>query len=340
MKRVMVDEHLDEMEVHPPGLYQRLVDVCVASAKELLNQQENFVEMACPACASTDRELAFEKQGYTYWSCQACATLFISPRPSSSLLDWYLSHSPAAAFRSSDEYREAMGGRVKELAAHRAEWVSELCERVRPDGQRPVVDVETRSADYLAQLQRRQVGPLVTVKSLCSMPESLTAPPRSLTTVDDLADLRGANARLIALFDVLERETSPSSLVLAAREALGPGGLLVITARSGSGFDIQVLWEHATIFPLEHINLLSVEGVRKLLTRAGFEILEASTPGQLDVQMIERVLQEQADADAPRFLTYFLKHRDTYAKRRLQQFLQENLLSSHLRVVARKRTGG
>ena len=35
MKQVVVDEHLDKLEVHPPGLYQRLVDVCVASAKEL-----------------------------------------------------------------------------------------------------------------------------------------------------------------------------------------------------------------------------------------------------------------------------------------------------------------
>jgi hypothetical protein len=336
LKRVMVDEHLDEMEVHPPGLYQHLVNACVDSAKDLLDQRERFVETACPACASPDRKLAFEKHGYTYWSCQVCATLFVSPRPSSSLLDWYLLHSPAAAFRGSDEYREAMGRRVKELAAHRAEWVSELCERVRPDGRRSVVDVQTRSPDSLAQLQRRQVGPLIAVKPLCSLPESLTMPSKSLTTVDDLTDLRDANARLIALFDVLERETSPSDLVLAAHEALGPGGLLVITARSGSGFDVQVLWEHSTIFPLEHINLLSVEGMRTLLTRAGFEILEASTPGQLDVQMIERVLQEQIDADAPRFLKYFLKQRDIYTKRRLQQFLQENLLSSHLRVVARK----
>ncbi len=336
MKRVTVEEHLDEMEVHPPGLYQRLMDVCVASAKELLERQGDFVEMACPACASTDRELAFKKHGYTYWSCRVCATLFVSPRPSGSLLDWYLLHSPAAAFRRSDEYREAMGRRVKELAAHRAEWVSELCERVRPDGQRPVVDMETRSSDYLAELQRRQVGPLIAVKPLCSLPESLTTPANSLATIDDLADLKGVNARLIAAFDVLEHQASPFDLVLAAHEALGPGGLLVITARSGSGFDVQVLWEHSTVFPLEHINLLSVEGVRKLLTRAGFEILEASTPGQLDVQMIERVLQERPDADVPRFLRYFLKHRDTYAKRRLQQFLQENLLSSHLRVVARK----
>ena len=337
LKQVVVDEHLDEMEVHPPGLYQRLVDLCVASAKELLDQREHFIETACPACASPDREFAFEKHGYTFWSCQICATLFVSPRPSGSLLDWYLLQSPAATFRQSDEYREGMDQRVKELAVYRAEWISELCERAGGDGQQPVVDVETRSPEYLAQLQLRRVGPLFAVKPLCSLPHSWTIPGNAVTTINDLAELKGVKARLLAMFDVLEHQASPFDLMLAAHEALGPGGLLVITTRSGSGFDVQVLWEHATIFPLEHINLLSIEGVRRLLTRAGFEVLEASTPGQLDVQMIERVLHERPDAQVPRFLRYFLTHRDRYAKRRLQQFLQENLLSSHLRVVARKR---
>ena len=340
MKQVVVDEYLDEMEVHPPGIYQRLQDVCVASAVELLEQQDHFVETACPACASPDRELAFEKHGYTYWSCQVCATLFVSPRPSGLLLDQYLLHSPVAAFRDSDEYREAVDRHVKELAAYRAEWVSELCERVGPDGQRPVLDVETRSPAYLDGLLRRHVGPVIAVKPLCSVPDSLTTPANSVTVVNDLTGLKDANARLIAAFDILEHQASPENLVLAAHEALGPAGLLVVTTRSSSGFDIQVLWEQCTtIFPVEHINLLSVEGMRTLLTRAGFEILEASTPGQLDVQMIERVLQERPDADVPRFLRYFLRYRNSYAKRRLQQFLQENLLSSHLRVVARKVAG-
>ena len=334
MKRVVVNEHLDEMEVHPSGLYRRLVDVSVASSKELLSQQGRFIEMKCPACASPERELAFEKHGYTYWSCQVCATLYVSPRPSGPLLDWYLLDSPAAAFRRGDEYHRAMDRRVKELAGHRAEWVSGLCERVRAEGERPLVDIETRFPTYLEELSRRQIGPIVAVKPLCSLPDILTE-----TTVNDLTNLKGANARLVTLFDSLEHQPIPFDLIVAAHEVLGPGGTLVVTTRSASGFDIQILWEQCTtIFPLEHTNLLSVEGMRALLTRAGFEILEMSTPGQLDVQMIERALQERPDAKVPRFLQYFFKHRDRFAKRRLQQFLQQNLLSSHLRVVAIKST--
>ena len=337
MKQVVVDEQLDEIEVHPPGLYQELLDVCVASAKELLEQRERFIQTACPACGSSDSKTAFDKHGYTFWDCRLCATLFVSPRPSAEQLDWYLLRSPAATFRDGVEYREAMEGRARELATYRAEWISELCDIVGMGKQRPVVDVETRSPHYLAELGRRRVGPIVAVKPLCSVSELLTTMEHSLTTVDDLEELKNADARLISVFDVLEHQTNLSKLVLAAHEALGPDGLLVITTRSASGFDIQALWEHcATVFPIEHINLVSLEGMRTLLTKAGFKVLEASTPGQLDVQMVERALQEQPDVEVPRFLRYFLTHRDRFAKRKLQQFLQENLLSSHLRVVARK----
>jgi hypothetical protein len=336
VRRAVVDESLEEIEVHPPGLYRRLVDACVASARELLDQQELLAETPCPACGSLDPELAFEKHGYTYRSCRICATLFISPRPSRSQMDWYLRRSPAAAFRQTAEYRAAKDQRTRELAAYRADWVWELSERAGGDGDRPVVDVETRTAAFLEGLVRRRVGPLVAAGPLCSPADLLPSRADTLSIVEDLGDLEGTNARLVALFDVLERAASPGNLVEAAHEALGPGGLLVITARSASGFDVQVLWERATIFPLEHVNLLSVEGVRALLTGIGFDIVELSTPGQLDVQMVERMLEERPGIAVPRFVRYFLEHRDRHAKRRLQQFLQENRLSSHLRLVARK----
>ncbi len=336
MKQVIVNEHIAETDVHPPGLYQCLVDICVASAEKLLAQPEQFVEIDCPACASPDRESAFEKHSYRYWSCHNCATLFVSPRPSEVLLDQYLLDSPVAAFRDSNEYRRAISRRAKALGQYRAEWVSELGQRIRTDRHRPLIDVETRSPDYLLAFSQRQDSPIITVKPLGSLSSSLSTLTKSLTIVDNIAEVAGVNAKLMTAFDVLEHQVNPFDWMQQAHAALDPGGLLIITTRSGSGFDIQTLWEHASIFPVEHINLISVEGIQALLARTGFEVVEVSTPGQLDVQMIERIWIEQQEGDAPRFLRYFLSHRDRYAKRRLQQFLQANLLSSHLRVVARR----
>jgi hypothetical protein len=111
---------------------------------------------------------------------------------------------------------------------------------------------------------------------------------------------------------------------------------LRIGTRSASGFEIQLLWEEARVYPLEHINLVSVEGIRHLVEKAGFIIEELSTPGQLDLQIIERQLQSRQEFSLWRFLSYILQHRGENTKNSFQKFLQENLLSSHLQILCKK----
>jgi hypothetical protein len=334
VRQVILNEGLSETEVHLPGVYDRLVEVSVQSAAELLKEASGFVETACPACAAKEGEAAFEKHGYRYQLCRDCWTLYVSPRPSAAQMDWYVTRSPMAEFRRSEEYRNATERRSKERAGYSAGWIMQL----RPKsggGERPVVDVETRSSNYFAEILRRKIQPFIAAGALAAVPADAAA--GSVETVGRLEEVKAGSAGVVSLFDVLERRTEPLATVRAAYDALGPDGLLAVTTRSGSGFDVQVLWEHcSTIYPVEHINLISLEGMRRLLERVGFEVVEESTPGQLDVQLVEKVLKERPDADVPRFLKYFLTHRDRQARERLQQLLQENLLSSHLRIVARK----
>ena len=115
-------------------------------------------------------------------------------------------------------------------------------------------------------------------------------------------------------------------------------GLLFLVSSTISGLDLQVLWENArTIFPPENMNILSTEGIEILLEKSGFEIIELSTPGQLDLDYIKNAMERDAQLELPRFISYIIKNRDENAHRAFQEFLQEFRLSSHLRVVARKR---
>ena len=336
MKRVVIQDFLNEMEVHPKGLFQTFIDISHDSSCRLLEQKKDFIEASCPACSSPDKERAFEKDGYHYWVCSHCATLFISPRPNNTLMDWYLKSSPISEFRGSKEYQEMMHKRFKEQAYHRAEWLYDLSEQKDMNKKRPLLDIETRSLEYVTELKRHHLEPITLVKPLKFLEASLISLSESPAITHHLSDLAGIDAKLITMFDILEHQENSFELLKGVHEALGPDGLLVITTRSGSGFDIQVLRENSTIFPIEHMNLISIEGIRLLLQNFDFEIMEISTPGQLDVQMIERVFHSEEQDCIPYFLQYFLKYRDGLAKNRLQQFLQENLLSSHLRIVAKK----
>ena len=346
LKYVVVDEPLSEAEVHPPDSYRQLVELSLQSAAELRQRRD----VDCPACAAAQRDLAFEKGGYTYWCCRRCTTLFASPRPTAARLGWYLHESPAARFRAREEYLEPLRHRALEVATVHGDWVLELLERgpsSRSAGGGAVVDLHTRFPEYLAYLKQQGVAQLITVEPLTALPDALVS-AEGVHLNDGLEELAGADCRLLTAFNALEHLEAPAELVRAAHQALAPGGLLAFTTRSSSGLDIQVLWERCpTVFPADHLNLLSVEGVRMMLEAAGFDLLEVSTPGQLDVELVERVLNEAparatfasevAPPAATRFLRYLLRHRGPEARTGLQQFLQQHLLSSHLRVIARKR---
>lgn len=330
LKYVVVDAPLSEVEVHPPSSYARLVELSTEAAAAL----EPRHEVPCPGCGDSQRRDAFEKHGYRYVVCDRCATLYASPRPSAEDLHHYLHNSPAARFRQ-EEYRRPLERRAHEEALTRADWVQEI---LRAHGQADdgsVVDLHTRSPEYLKALSAQRLAPILAIDPLTPLPDDLGEV--GIGQRQGLGELAADHSRIITAFDVLEHVADVGQVIADAHDALAPGGLLALTSRSSSGLDIQVLWQHCpTIFPADHLNLLSVEGARSLLQGVGFEILEISTPGQLDVELVERVLDEQPEIEAPRFLRYLLTHRDQHTKGRLQQFLQQHLLSSHLRIVARK----
>jgi len=219
---------------------------------------------------------------------------------------------------------------MRDVALPRADQIQSLLGQVYSRGS--IVQVGPRNSMVLEQLHRRGLGPLVCVNPL---PPYRPIAGTEVTTHASLAQLPAASARIVAVFDSLEHEHDVAALLTEAERVLVPGGFLIVTARSGSGFDVQVLWENADVTPLEHLNLISVEGLQTALGRSGFEILEFSTPGQLDVQVVQRLRKERG-AVLPRFLEYLLSHRDAHCHEKFQDFIQEQRLSSHMRLIARK----
>jgi hypothetical protein len=118
---------------------------------------------------------------------------------------------------------------------------------------------------------------------------------------------------------------------------MAPDGLLLLTTRSGSGFDLSILEGHARyLFVPEHLNLLSLAGLERLMERAGFELLELSTPGELDIGLVRDSLLRDPSIPVPEFVRLLVEHRDEVAHRDFQEFLQKHRLSSHVRLAARR----
>jgi hypothetical protein len=100
---------------------------------------------------------------------------------------------------------------------------------------------------------------------------------------------------------------------------------------------LQVLWDKSkSIFPPDRINLISTEGFTKLFEKSGFKIIEISTPGQLDIELVKNELKSNKNLKLPRFISYMLENRDENSRYAFQEFLQRFNLSSHIRIAAKK----
>jgi SAM-dependent methyltransferase len=162
---------------------------------------------------------------------------------------------------------------------------------------------------------------------------------KGLDVVEDMAEnVTGYQnyADLVVCFEVLEHVYDPLAFVRTLVNLARPGGYVFISTLGVDGFDIQVLWEKSnSIFPPHHINFLSVNGFKHLFERAGLEDITVTTPGVLDVNIVQNAAKKDpAILQDQRFIRHLLANDETAAS--FQEFLSGNLLSSHTWVFGKK----
>jgi len=114
---------------------------------------------------------------------------------------------------------------------------------------------------------------------------------------------------------------------------MNPGDLFLFTTLSGTGVDIQVLWEHSkSVLPPHHLNFLNPNSVPLLLERCGFETLEITTPGKLDIDIMMNSREHVKD----RFWQTFLDTASESDIDQWQQIVTDTGWSSHMMTVCRK----
>ena len=114
-------------------------------------------------------------------------------------------------------------------------------------------------------------------------------------------------------------------------------GILVLTCPNFEGFDTLVLKELSDTIDHEHLNYFNPRSISLLLRKIGFEIIEISTPGKLDAELVrKKALNKKINLDNQLFLKTILIDEWERLGAKFQNFISENLLSSHLWIVSQK----
>lgn len=288
----------------------------------------------CPACL-TKASLAFMKHGFSYDLCPNCYSLFVNPRPVESAFSKYYKESPSSKYWASTFYKETAEARREKIWKPKAKLIYETLAHYGAN-QYTLIDIGggfglfaevmrdltykvpivIEPAPHLAQVCREKSIPVI--EKFLEQVE-----------VDDLP----LGSKVFVSFELFEHLHDPSAFIKRLKVLMESGDYFLFTTLSGTGVDIQVLWEESkSVTPPHHLNFLNPVSVEILLSRLGLDVLEVTTPGKLDIDILVNNYLLIKD----RFWQTFIAQASEGEKEKWQAMISESGWSSHMMVVCRK----
>lgn len=330
-------ERLSEGELCPDDLLAGQEAAFARDVERLQRRLHEFVEVACPACGERRCTPAFEKYGFAFRSCAGCRTLYMSPRPSPRIMADYYADSENYAYFAKYIFPASEESRKHKLHQPRLERILDYCRRYGvPQGTLLEVGPGFGTFGEVAASSRA----FKRVMAIEPTPEMAAAcRARGLEIIEKRVEDAASdidNADVVVSFEVIEHLFEPHAFVEHCGRLIPSGGLLVLTCPNGLGFDIAVLGAGSLAVDAEHVNLFNPTSLSGLVERCGFSVLEVTTPGRLDAELVrDAALKGEVQLDP--FLQRVLLDEWEALGWPFQQFLAAHALSSHMWLVARKR---
>lgn len=289
----------------------------------------------CPACNSVGN-FEFEKFGFKYDLCPNCDTLYVNPRPIVEAFEAYYTESASSKYWATAFYKETAASRREKLWAPKACAIQSLLkgqESIQPFS---VVDIGG-GYGLFAEEYFKIAGfyPLVIEPGSALAKETSS---RGIPVIQkfleevEKADLP-SGPRAFTSFELFEHLHDPGKFLTHLFNLMNSGDLFIFTTLSSFGLDIQLLWEHSkSISPPHHLNFLNPKSVKILMEKKGFELVDISTPGKLDLDILQSNLENITD----RFWHSFIKNSNDAVRAQLQLLISDSGWSSHMMVVAKK----
>lgn len=303
----------------------------------LTARTRDFIVVNCPACGSADCKPAFTKYGFRFVQCTTCRTAYMSPRATQKILGEFYANSALYDFWNAHIFPATREIRQEKIFRPRVEKIVRLCSISR-ENKAVLIDIGAANGAFCEEAVKSgyfsrviAVEPSLQLAQTCRDIglETIQAP------VEEISSLRGA-ADIVTSFETIEHVFSPAECIEQCSRLLKANGILVLSCPNYEGFDIQALGVLSDSLDAEHVNLLNPASLIRLVENHGFEVIECSTPGELDVELVhQRVVSGDIDVSDDSFLKCLLVDRYEELRLPFQAFLADNRLSSHMFLMAR-----
>lgn len=325
---------MKEEDIRKRDIFNKYLELVAKDVNDFFDFK-SFVSIECPACGNNKFSFEFEKIGFKYVSCQVCSTLFVNPRPPFEVLTEFYSKSPSTSFWVNEFFKPVTEVRRDKIFKPRAEHISKLFENKNWT----VGDIGAGFGLFLEELKKiRPDSYYIAIEPSTEMSDICRDKGLDVycTCLEDLKGMDGC-FDLLTAFELLEHLYDPLTFLEKVHSLLKPGEYLFCTTLNGKGFDILLLWKRSkSVTPPHHLNFFNPMSIRLLFQRSGFEIEEISTPGKLDYDIVEGMIKNEG-VDLGKFWKLLAEEASGKCKLELQDWISKYNLSSHMRILAKKR---
>lgn len=324
---------MKESEIRPYIIFDKYLRLCEEDTRTYFSEaiRQNG---SCPACNEVGN-FVFSKHCFEYELCPECKTLFVNPRPVAEAFEKYYTESPSSKFWATIFYKETAAARREKLWKPKARMVRETLIRYSTQGH-SIVDIGGGYGLFAEEMAHFSNQPITVIEpgpSLASVccKKSLSIIEKFLEQVE-IVDLP-IGPKAFVSFELFEHLHSPVFFLEHLMGLMSAGDLFIFTTLSGTGVDIQALWENSkSVSPPHHLNFLNPYSVKILLERVGLEPLDIFTPGKLDIDIL---LNNQGDIK-DRFWRTFIANASESDREQWQNLISASGWSSHMMVICRK----
>jgi SAM-dependent methyltransferase len=323
---------MKEEEIRPEKIfdeYLRLAKIDV----EIFFKGAYSQEIPCPACDGNG-EHAFNKSGFSYSCCLNCNTLYVSPRPENSAFKKYYTKSASVEYWATTFYKLTSCARRKKIWEPKAKIIQSIISRYAKGA--TVIDIGGGYGIFAEEMKKLTGLPVTVIEPSPYLSESCRE--RDIPVIEKFLedvnqDELPKEKKVFVSFELFEHLHDPGLFLRQISKLMQSGDVCIFTTLSGTGVDIQGLWEDSkSVSPPHHLNFFNPHSVKILLSRIGLDCLEVTTPGKLDVD----ILNNSHNLIKDRFLKTFITYATDEEKDKWQEVISETGWSSHMMVCCSK----
>ena len=132
---------MKENEIRPQSIFDEYLKYCKEDLKTFFKNQNNYVDVKCPACVSNKIKESFVKDGFKYNWCSKCKTLYVSPLPPEENFRKYYTEGKSAKFWVTDFYKHTEKSRKEKIFQPRVETIKKIFREEIEDNVDILIDI-------------------------------------------------------------------------------------------------------------------------------------------------------------------------------------------------------